>query len=72
MWVIISASAAQRGLWPPRPRGGLITHNDATVGRNPPDECRMWVNKRNDVQRNVTLRPVHVTIVASEKQYIRI
>jgi hypothetical protein len=21
-------SAAQRGLWPPRPRGFLITHND--------------------------------------------
>jgi hypothetical protein len=22
-------TAAQRGLWPPRPRGFLITHNDA-------------------------------------------
>jgi hypothetical protein len=27
--IIISGSAAQRGLWPPRPRGFLITHNDA-------------------------------------------
>jgi hypothetical protein len=26
---IISGSAAQRGLWPPRSRGFLITHNDA-------------------------------------------
>jgi hypothetical protein len=24
-----SGSAAQRGLWSPRPRGFLITHNDA-------------------------------------------
>jgi hypothetical protein len=32
--IIFSGSAAQRGLWPPRPRGFLITHNDAplTVG----------------------------------------
>jgi hypothetical protein len=27
---IISGSAAQRGLWPPRSRGFVITHNDAT------------------------------------------
>jgi hypothetical protein len=27
--IIFSGSAAQRGLWPPRPRGFLITHNDA-------------------------------------------
>jgi hypothetical protein len=27
--IIISGSAAQRGLWPSRPRGFLITHNDA-------------------------------------------
>jgi hypothetical protein len=26
---IISGSAAKRGLWPPRPRGFVITHNDA-------------------------------------------
>jgi hypothetical protein len=26
---IFSGSAAQRGLWPPRPRNFLITHNDA-------------------------------------------
>jgi hypothetical protein len=26
---IFSRSAAQRGLWPPRPRGFLVTHNDA-------------------------------------------
>jgi hypothetical protein len=28
--IIISVSAAQRGLWPPRPRGFLIIHNDAS------------------------------------------
>jgi hypothetical protein len=28
--LIFSGSAAQRGLWPPRSRGFLITHNDAT------------------------------------------
>jgi hypothetical protein len=28
--IIFSGSAAQRGLWPPRPRGFLITRNDAT------------------------------------------
>jgi hypothetical protein len=27
--IIISCCAAQRGLWPPRSRGFLITHNDA-------------------------------------------
>jgi hypothetical protein len=27
--IIFSGSAAQRGLWAPRPRGFLITHNDA-------------------------------------------
>jgi hypothetical protein len=27
--IIFSGSAAQRGLWPPRPRCSLITHNDA-------------------------------------------
>jgi hypothetical protein len=27
--IIISGSAAQHGLWHPRPRGFLITHNDA-------------------------------------------
>jgi hypothetical protein len=27
--IIFSGSAAQRGLCPPRPRGFLITHNDA-------------------------------------------
>jgi hypothetical protein len=33
--IIYSGSAAQRGLWPPRSRGFLITHNDApqSVGR---------------------------------------
>jgi hypothetical protein len=28
--IIFTDSAAQRGLWPPRSRGFLITHNDAT------------------------------------------
>jgi hypothetical protein len=27
--IIFSGSAAQRGLWPPHPRGFVITHNDA-------------------------------------------
>jgi hypothetical protein len=27
--VFFSGYAAQRGLWPPRPRGFVITHNDA-------------------------------------------
>jgi hypothetical protein len=26
-WNFFSGSAAQRGLWPPRPRGFLITHD---------------------------------------------
>jgi hypothetical protein len=26
--IIFSGSAAQRGLWPPRSRGFVITHND--------------------------------------------
>jgi hypothetical protein len=29
VYTFFSGSAAQRGLWPPRPRGFLITHNDA-------------------------------------------
>jgi hypothetical protein len=28
--IIFSGSAAQRGLWPPRSRGFVITHSDAT------------------------------------------
>jgi hypothetical protein len=28
--IIFCGFAAQRGLWPPRPRGFVITHNDAT------------------------------------------
>jgi hypothetical protein len=28
IFFIFSGSAAQRGLWPPRPRGFLFTHND--------------------------------------------
>jgi hypothetical protein len=27
-YIIFSGSAARRGLWPPRPRGFLIAHND--------------------------------------------
>jgi hypothetical protein len=27
--IIFSGSAAQCGLWPPRPQGFVITHNDA-------------------------------------------
>jgi hypothetical protein len=27
--IIFSGTVAQRGLWPPRSRGFLITHNDA-------------------------------------------
>jgi hypothetical protein len=27
--IFFSGTAAQRGLWPPRPRGFFITHNDA-------------------------------------------
>jgi hypothetical protein len=29
--IIFSGTAAQRGLWPARPRGFLITHNDAPL-----------------------------------------
>jgi hypothetical protein len=29
IYIIFSGTAAQRGLWPPRSRGFLITHNDA-------------------------------------------
>jgi hypothetical protein len=36
--IIFSGSAAQRGLWPPRPRGFLITQRRATDGRTPLDE----------------------------------
>jgi hypothetical protein len=35
VFFIFSGPAAQRGLWPPRPRGFVITHNDApqSIGR---------------------------------------
>jgi hypothetical protein len=36
---IFSGSAVQRGLWPPRPRGFLITHNDA-----PPSVGHLWTS----------------------------
>jgi hypothetical protein len=39
--IIISGSAAQRGLWPPRPRGFLITHNDA-----PQSLGLIWTSKQ--------------------------
>jgi hypothetical protein len=38
IFIIISGSAAQRGLWPSRSRGYLITQRRATVGRTPLDE----------------------------------
>jgi hypothetical protein len=34
--IIISGSAAQRGLWPPRSRGFVITHNDTPQSVGPP------------------------------------
>jgi hypothetical protein len=36
---IFSGSVVQRGLWPPRPRGFLITHNDA-----PQSIGLLWTN----------------------------
>jgi hypothetical protein len=38
---IISSSAAQRGLWPSRSRGFLITHNDA-----PQSVGLLWMNDK--------------------------
>jgi hypothetical protein len=35
LFIIFSGSAAQRGLWPPRSRGFLITHNDAPQSVGP-------------------------------------
>jgi hypothetical protein len=37
--IIFSGSAAQRGLWPPRSLGFLITHNDA-----PQSVGLLWTN----------------------------
>jgi hypothetical protein len=39
LFISFSGSAAQRGLWPPRSRGFLITNNDAPQSvRTPLDE----------------------------------
>jgi hypothetical protein len=37
--IIICGTAAQRGLWPPRSRGSLTTHNDA-----PQSVGLLWTN----------------------------
>jgi hypothetical protein len=37
-YFIFSGSAAQRGLWPPRSRGFVITQRRVTVGRTPLDK----------------------------------
>jgi hypothetical protein len=39
LFIIFSGFAAQRGLWPPRPRGFLIIHNDA-----PQSVGLLWMN----------------------------
>jgi hypothetical protein len=75
VFVIISGSAAQRGLWPPRSRGFLITHNDAPVSRIP---LHKWSARRRDLyltthnthnrQRSMTPERFEPTIAVDEPQ----
>jgi hypothetical protein len=58
--VCFSGSAAQCGLWPPCPRGFLITHNDAPVNRTPLHE---WSARRRDLYlttHNTQQKNIHV------------
>jgi hypothetical protein len=52
--LFFSVSAAQRGLWPPRPRGFLITQRRATVGRTALDE---WSTHRKDLYLTTDKHP---------------
>jgi hypothetical protein len=74
IYIILSGSAAQRVLWPPRPRGFLITHNDA-----PQSVGLLWTSdqlvaetstwKHNTHNRKTSMPPVgfEPTIAAGER-----
>jgi hypothetical protein len=71
LFIIFSDSAAQRGLWPPRPRGFLITHNDAphSVGLlwrsyQPVAESSTWQHTQQTTMPPVGFEP---TIAAGER-----
>jgi hypothetical protein len=56
--IIFSGSAAQRGLWPPRPRGFLISHNDVSqsVGllwTSDHAETSTWQHTTHTKQKNI-------------------
>src|SRR5215510_16553320 len=50
--IIFSGSAAQRGLWPPRSRGFLITHNDA-----PQSVGLLWSSDNTNTHNRQTSMP---------------
>jgi hypothetical protein len=67
--IIFSGTAAQRGLWPPRPQIFLITHNDAPVSRTPLDE---WLHNITVTkwQSSLTVWPQHSSHVVRSHDFI--
>jgi hypothetical protein len=53
---VISGSAAQRGLWPPRLRGFLITHNDA-----PQSVGLLWASDQPVAKTSTWKHTTHTT-----------
>jgi hypothetical protein len=56
LFIIFSGSAVQRGLWPPRSRGFLITHNDA-----PQSVGLLWTSDQLVAETSTWQRTTHTT-----------
>jgi hypothetical protein len=71
-----SGTAAQRGLWPPRSQGFLITQRRATVGRTPLDEWSahhrdLFLTTHSTHNRQTSMFPVgfEPTIAVGERPW---
>jgi hypothetical protein len=54
--IVFSGSASQSGLWPPRPRGFLITHNDA-----PQSVQLVWTSDQLVAETSTWQHTIHTT-----------
>jgi hypothetical protein len=55
-YFLFSGTAAQRGLWPPRPRSFMITHNDA-----PQSVGIFWTSDQLVAETSTRQHPTHTT-----------
>jgi hypothetical protein len=59
IFFIFSGTAAQRGLWPPRPRGFVITHNDAPQSVGLPWTSDQLVAETSTLQHTTHTTNIH-------------